>query len=54
MPQDQTWTEALAFSYSSQSSNTTATATMSTDAQTVFLDGMKLIQDLIAQMNSAF
>ena len=52
VPQDQTWTEAPSFGYSSQNLDTTAT--IGTDAQIIFLDGMKQIQDATAQMINTF
>ena len=51
MPQDQNWIKAPAFGYPSQNLDTTATK--GTDAQTIFLDGMKQVRDAIVQMISA-
>ena len=50
VPQDQNWIEAPTFSYSSQNSDTTTTE--GTDAQTIFLNGMKQVRDAIAQIIS--
>ena len=51
VPQDQNWIGAPAFGCSSQNLDTTATA--GTDAQTIFLNGIKQVRDAIAQMISA-
>ena len=50
VPQDQNWIEAPAFGYLSQNLDTTTTE--GTDAQTIFLDGIKQVRDAIAKIIS--